>query len=60
MERVRDYVVAGNTAQMKDAAFVHELTSWTRFSADEALREGDGLFSLTTGNPPCRAGWATR
>ena len=51
METVLDYVVAGNTAQMNDAAFVTELKSWIRFSDDEALRTGDGLFSGTTGNP---------
>lgn len=51
MESVLEYVVAGNTAQMNDAAFVRELKSWIRFSADEALRTGDGLFSGATGNP---------
>jgi hypothetical protein len=51
MEKVLDYVVAGNTAQLNDPAFVEELKAWLRFSADEALREGDGLFSGTTGNP---------
>ena len=51
MESVLEYVVAGNTAQMSDAAFVTELKSWIRFSADEALRTGDGLFTSTSGNP---------
>ncbi len=51
IESVLDYVVAGNTAQMNDAAFVAELTSWIRFSSDEALRTGDGLFTGTSGNP---------
>ena len=36
---------------MSDAAFVTELKSWIRFSADEALRTGDGLFTSTSGNP---------
>ncbi len=51
MESVIEYVVAGNTAQMNDAAFVAELTAWIRFSAGEALRTGDGLFAGTSGNP---------
>lgn len=51
MEKVLEYVVAGNTAQMNDAAFVRELTAWIRFSQAEAVRTGDGLFSGATGNP---------
>jgi len=51
MESALEHVVAGNTTQMNDAAFVRELKSWIRFSADEALRTGDGLFSGTTDNP---------
>jgi hypothetical protein len=45
IDRVRDLVVAGNGAQMADAAFVQELKSWLRFSPREAIRVGDGLFS---------------
>ena len=51
MESVLEYVVAGNTAQMNDAAFVAELTAWIRFGTDEALRTGDGLFAGASGNP---------
>ena len=51
MENVLEYVVAANTAQMHDAAFVEELKAWIRFGSDEALRTGDGLFAGTTGNP---------
>ncbi|MEO8484315.1 MAG: Tat pathway signal protein [Acidobacteriota bacterium] len=51
IERVLEYVVAGNTAQMNDAAFVKELKAWIRFGADEALRTGDGLFAGASGNP---------
>lgn len=50
MENVLEYVVAGNTAQMNDPAFVEELKAWIRFSSDEAVRTGDGLFSKTTGS----------
>jgi hypothetical protein len=51
LESVLAYVVAGNTAQMNDPAFVAELKSWIRFGADEALRTGDGLFAGASGNP---------
>jgi hypothetical protein len=51
MENILEYVVAGNTAQMSDPAFVEELKAWIRFSSDEAVRTGDGLFSKTTGSP---------
>ena len=51
MERVLDYVVEGNVSQMNDSAFVKELKLWIRFSADEALRSGDGLFSGASGVP---------
>ncbi len=51
MEQVLEYVVSGNTAQMHDPAFVEELKTWIRFSNEEALRTGDGLFSASTGNP---------
>ena len=48
---VLEYVVSGNSAQMKDAAFVSELKSWIRFNASQAVASGDGLFSRSTGNP---------
>jgi hypothetical protein len=50
-ESVLEYVVAGNTVQMNDPAFVAELKAWIRFGADEALRSGDGLFAGASGNP---------
>ena len=51
MERVLDYVLQGNTAQMADAAFVKELKSWIRFNGADAVRTRDGLFSVASGNP---------
>ena len=51
IDRVRDMVLAGNSAQMADAAFMRELKSWMRFSPRQALETGDGLFSATTDNP---------
>ena len=52
METVLEYVVQGNTAQMSDQAFVEELKKWIRFSGDEAVRTGDGLYAASSGNPP--------
>jgi Nitroreductase family len=51
MEKVLEYVVAGNTAQINDPAFVKELKSWIRFNEQEAVRQGDGLFAKSSGNP---------
>ncbi len=51
IDRIRDLVVAGNTAQMADAPFVDELKSWLRFSPRHALKTGDGLFAACSGNP---------
>lgn len=56
MERVLDHVVQGNTAQLADPAFVKELKSWVRFNGPDAVRTGDGLFSVCTGNPEV-PGW---
>lgn len=51
MEQVLEYVVAGNTAQLGDPSFVAELKAWVCFSADEAIRTGDGLYAGASGNP---------
>ena len=51
IEKVLEYVVQGNTAQMNDPAFVSELKAWIRFSGSDAVRLGDGLFSASSGNP---------
>jgi hypothetical protein len=51
VERVLDYVVQANTAQMADPAFVRELKSWIRFSGAEAVRKRDGLYSAASGSP---------
>ena len=50
IEKMLEYVVAGNTAQIDDPAFVEELKSWIRFGKDEAVRARDGLFSGSSGN----------
>jgi hypothetical protein len=51
LEAILDFVVAGNTAQMDDTAFVQELADWLRFSPRRAVETGDGLFSACSGNP---------
>ncbi len=51
MERVLEYVVQANTAQMADPAFVKELKTWIRFNGTDAVRSRDGLFSRASGNP---------
>jgi hypothetical protein len=51
MEKILEYVVASNTAQVNDPAFVRELKEWIRFSDEEAVRAGDGLFTKSSGNP---------
>jgi nitroreductase len=56
LERLCDLVVAGNSAQRADAAFVRELKSWLRFNPRSALRTGDGLYSVASGNPAL-PGW---
>jgi hypothetical protein len=51
METVLEYVTAGNSAQMRDPAFVAELKHWIRFDDAEAAESGDGLFTRASGNP---------
>jgi Nitroreductase family len=51
MARIRDLVIAGNSAQMSDPAFMRELKQWLRFNPRSAIATGDGLFSAASGNP---------
>ncbi len=51
MEQVLEHVVRGNTAQMADPAFVRDLEAWIRFNGADAVRTGDGLYSVSSGNP---------
>lgn len=50
-DAILDLVVAGNSAQMDDPAFLQELADWLRFSPNRAVKTGDGLFSACSGNP---------
>jgi hypothetical protein len=51
LETVLGFVLQGNSAQMRDPAFVRELKAWVRFSESQAVRAGDGLFAKSSGNP---------
>ncbi len=51
LETILEFVVAGNTNQMRDKAFVQELKDWIRFNPGSAMKHGDGLFTATSGNP---------
>lgn len=51
INQLRDLVVAANTAQTADPAFLAELKQWLRFNPQSAARTGDGLFSAASGNP---------
>ena len=51
LETVVEYVNRGNLAQYADKAFVNELIEWLRFTKNEALSSGDGLYSACSGNP---------
>ena len=51
MDQARDLVLAGNSAQLADPAFMRELKSWIRFSPRDAMTTGDGLFAAASGNP---------
>ncbi|MEO1205490.1 MAG: Tat pathway signal protein [Pseudomonadota bacterium] len=59
MDAVLDYVVQGNTAQMRDEAFMAELISWIRFNDRMAIEHLDGLSGRSTGNPSL-PGWIAR
>lgn len=59
VEEILQYVVQGNSAQMDDPAFVAELKAWMRFNAADAARLGDGLYSVSSGNPAVPA-WLGR
>lgn len=59
IEAVLDYVVRGNTAQMRDEAFMAELIDWIRFSDAMAIERLDGLSARSSGNPSL-PGWLAR
>ena len=59
MEAILDYVVHGNTAQMRDPAFMAELVAWIRFNDSQAIERLDGLSGRSSGHPSL-PGWVAR
>lgn len=51
MEQMLELILAANTAQVEDPAFVSELKHWLRFNPAQAIAHGDGLYSGCSGNP---------
>ncbi len=51
IEAVLELVVAGNSRQMNDPAFLRELKEWIRFNPADAAASGDGLYTASSGNP---------
>lgn len=51
INQIRDLVIAANSVQMADPAFMSELKRWLRFNPRQAIRTGDGLFAATSGAP---------
>jgi hypothetical protein len=51
ISNIIDYVIEGNTAQMRDKAFLDELKGWIRFNEGHALATMDGLSARASGNP---------
>jgi hypothetical protein len=56
---VSDYVIEGNSAQMRDKAFMDELQHWIRFDSADAVATMDGLAARASGNSEWPA-WLAR
>ena len=50
-DKITEFVIEGNSAQIDSSDFVAELKKWLRFSPNQALSSRDGLFSACSGNP---------
>lgn len=55
-DKLRDLVLSANSRQMADPAFLAELKHWLRFNPAQAMATGDGLYSVSSGNPAL-PGW---
>ena len=51
INNISDYVTEGNSAQMRDRAFMDELKHWIRFNDADAVATMDGLSAAASGNP---------
>lgn len=59
IDGISDYVVEGNSAQMRDKAFMDELKHWIRFNDSDAVATMDGLSARASGNRQAPA-WLAR
>ncbi len=50
-EHIVPLIIEGNNLQFQNKQFVHELTSWFRYSKVEAEKKKDGLWTSTMGLP---------
>lgn len=51
LNRLKKFVIEGNTAQCKNKAFVQELGDWIRFNETHVSETRDGLYAGSSGNP---------
>ncbi len=51
MDWFNPYITLANAIQMNDPEFKTELIKWMRFSENEAMQQGDGLYSAAIGMP---------
>ncbi len=51
LSALKDFVIAGNTAQCNNPEFTAELRDWVRFNQTHAAETRDGLYVGTSGNP---------
>ena len=56
---VSDYVLAGNSVQMREKVFMDELKHWIRFNDSDAVATLDGLSARASGNSEWPA-WLAR
>lgn len=59
IERIVEFVAAGNDAQFSSAPWAREMRHWLRFNDRDALRTGDGLYGRLFGIPSIPA-WLGR
>jgi len=59
IDAISDYVAEGNSAQMREKAFMDELKHWIRFNDSDAVATMDGLSARASGNSQSPA-WLAR
>lgn len=59
IERIVEFVAAGNEAQFSSTPWAREMRHWLRFNDRDALRTGDGLYGRLFGIPSIPA-WLGR